>query len=47
MTYTKFCPVCNDRILTIEQMEKNLPCDKCQEEHAKKFKERFEKLKEE
>ena len=49
MTYTKFCPICNDRILTIEQMEKNLPCDKCQEEivHAKSFKDRFEKAGEE
>jgi hypothetical protein len=32
------------RILTIRQMENNLPCEKCQKEHAEEFKDRFEQL---
>jgi hypothetical protein len=33
---------CQRRILTTEQMEKNLPCEICQKEkHVKKFHEKF------
>lgn len=45
MVITRFCK-CGGYILTKEQEENNLPCDKCQE-HAKTFKDRFEKLQKE
>ena len=35
---------CHRRILTTEQMEKSQPCLLCQQEHAEKFKERFDKI---
>ena len=38
--YIRFCK-CNRRILTTEQVEKNLPCELCQKEHAQKFNEEF------
>ena len=40
-----FCPKCNGLILTIEQMENNLPCDRCQEEgrkHAEEFHKKYD-----
>jgi reverse gyrase len=36
MTWIKWCPVCKGRILTTGQMEKQLPCEKCQK-HAEDF----------
>lgn len=26
----KFCPICGENVLTIEQMRENKPCDNCQ-----------------
>ena len=42
----KWCPKCQARLLTNEQIEKNLSCDRCQKKHAKEFPERFKKLSE-
>ena len=40
--WIKYCE-CSRYILTTDQMNKNLPCDLCQQEkrHAETFKERF------
>lgn len=35
---------CKNNILSTEQIQKNLPCDWCQKQHAETFKERFEEL---
>jgi hypothetical protein len=35
MEYHKFCPESKGRILTIEQMRENKPCDWCQKKQNK------------
>jgi hypothetical protein len=35
MEYHKFCPECKSRILTIEQMRENKPCDPCQRDRIR------------
>ena len=37
-----WCPECKARILTTEQMDKELPCADCQKKHADTLKERLE-----
>ena len=44
--YEGWC-LCSRRILTVEQIEKHLPCDLCQKEHAEGFKDRVKKLQKE
>ncbi|MCX5699583.1 MAG: hypothetical protein NTX01_07790 [Candidatus Omnitrophica bacterium] len=41
MEFHKFCPICRGRILTIEQIRENKPCEPCQKEHAQGFRDRF------
>lgn len=41
MTWIKWCPICNGRILTTRQVEENKSCDNCQKQHAREFKNRL------
>jgi hypothetical protein len=44
--YIKFCK-CGRRILTIEQMKQNEPCELCQQEHADSFSKRMKEAQQE
>ncbi len=40
MEFHKFCPECRGRILTIEQIRENKPCEPCQKSRAAGLKNR-------